>query len=126
LSAHLKASQRGINSNLEAVHVRTLGDVAELQISEFQEIIREKVGAQDRKMGRQFLLNVLVEEVGELSRVLRKGGENEVAKEVCDIIFTATSIANLVGVEVEPILKRKFVDPPLSDISRDWTDVTWK
>jgi NTP pyrophosphatase (non-canonical NTP hydrolase) len=49
-----------------------------MQISEFQEIVRKKVGVQDRKMGKQFLLNVLVEEVGELSRALRKGGESEV------------------------------------------------
>ena len=97
-----------------------------MQIAEFQQIIREKVGGQDQKMGGQFLLNVLVEEIGELSRALRKGADNEVAQEVCDIIFAATSIANLVGVEVEPLLKRKFVDPPLSDISREWTDVTWK
>jgi NTP pyrophosphatase (non-canonical NTP hydrolase) len=97
-----------------------------VEVSEFQEIIRKKVGVQDRKMGKQFLLNVLVEEVGELSRALRKGSGDDVAEEVSDVIFAVVSIANLVGVEVEPVLKRKYVDRSLSDISREWTDVNWK
>jgi NTP pyrophosphatase (non-canonical NTP hydrolase) len=89
-------------------------------------MIRKKVGVHDRKMGAQFLLNVLVEEVGELSRALRKGMGDDVAEEVCDVIFAAISIANVAGVEVEPVLKRKYIDRSLSDISREWTDVNWR
>jgi len=56
----------------------------------------------------------------------RKGTESEVAEEVSDLFFAVVSIANLVGVEIEPILKRKYVDRSISEISREWTDVTWK
>jgi len=97
-----------------------------MEISEFQSLLRERVGAQDKKMGREFLLNVLAEEVGELSRALRKGTESEVAEEVSDVVFAVMSIANLVGVDVESILKCKYVDRSLSEISRKWTDVNWK
>jgi len=97
-----------------------------MEISEFQNLLREKVGAKDKMMGREFLLNVLVEEVGELSRALRKGTESEVAEEVSDVVFAVMSIANLVGVQVETILKCKYVDRSLSEISRKWTDVNWK
>jgi len=97
-----------------------------VKISQFQRAIAEKLVGKDKQMGAQFLMNVLVEEVGELSRALRKGTTDEVAEEVCDIIFAVTSIANLRGVDVEPFLKRKYIDRPLSEISREWTDVSWR
>jgi len=97
-----------------------------MQLSEFQKILKEKVGVQDQRMGVQFLLNALVEEVGELSRALRKGTVDEVGEEICDIIFAVVSIASLVGIDIEPLLKCKYVDRTLSEISREWTDVAWK
>jgi hypothetical protein len=36
------------------------------------------------------------------------------------------SIANIFDVQVEPILKEKYLDRPLSEVSQKWTDVTWK
>jgi len=100
--------------------------VINMQISEFQTLMKEKLGDKDKQMGSDFLLNVLIEEVGELARALRKKTQTEIAEEIADVIFSTVSIANLLDIQIERILKRKYVDKPLSEISRKWTDVTWK
>jgi NTP pyrophosphatase (non-canonical NTP hydrolase) len=95
-------------------------------ISEFEQIIKDKVRNREQEMGKQFLLNAPVEEMGELSRALRKGTESKVAEEIFDMIFAVTSVANLAEVDVESLLKQKYVDRPFSEIGRNWADVTWK
>ncbi len=97
-----------------------------MQISEFQILMKNKLGDKDKQMGWAFLLNVLIEEVGELARSLRKETKTEIADEIADVIFSTVSIANVLDIQIEPILKRKYVDNPLSEIGKKWTDVTWK
>ena len=95
-------------------------------MSEFQKLMANKIGDKDKRMGQYFLLNILTEEVGELSRAVRKKTKNEIAEEIADVIFSTFSIANLFDIQVEPILKQKYVDRSVSEISNKWTDVTWK
>ena len=97
-----------------------------MEISEFQRLVGNKLSGKDRQMGSAFLMNVLMEEVGELSRAIRKKTRRRVAEEIADVIFSTVSIANLFGIQIEPILKRKYIDRPVSEISRRWTDVTWR
>ncbi len=97
-----------------------------MEISEFQKLMANKISDKDKRMGQYFLLNILTEEVGELSRAVRKKTKNEIAEEIADVIFSTFSIANLLDIQVEPILKRKYVDRSVSEISNKWTDVTWK
>ena len=97
-----------------------------MQISEFQTLMKNKLSDKDKQMGSAFLLNVLIEEVGELARALRKKTQIEIAEEIGDVIFSTVSIANVFDIQIEPVLKRKYVDKPLSEISKKWTDVTWK
>jgi len=100
--------------------------VVVMEISEFQRLMRNKLSDKDRQMGSAFLMNVLMEEVGELSRAIRKKTRTRVAEEIADVIFSTISIANLFDIQLEPILKRKYVDRPLSEIGQRWTDVTWR
>lgn len=96
-----------------------------MHFSEFQELMKRKLGDKDKQMGPAFLMNVLVEEVGELARALRKEAQADIAEEIADVIFSAISLANVSNIQVEPILKRKYMGKPLSEISKKWTDVTW-
>jgi len=100
--------------------------VVHMHISEFQTLMNKKLGDKDQQMGSAFLLNVLIEEVGELARALRKKTRTEIEEEIADVIFSTISLANVSNIQVEPILKRKYVDKSLSEISKKWTDVTWK
>lgn len=97
-----------------------------MEISKFQRLLAEKLGDKDKRIGPSFLMNVLVEEVGELSRAIRKESQKEIGEEIADVLFSALSIGNVFGIEIEPILVQKYLDRPLSDISRKWTDVTWR
>ncbi|MEM2897068.1 MAG: MazG nucleotide pyrophosphohydrolase domain-containing protein [Candidatus Bathyarchaeia archaeon] len=51
-------------------------------ISEFQKSMKEKFYEKDKQMGAAFLLSVLIEEIGELSRAIRKGSKKEVEEEL--------------------------------------------
>ena len=42
-----------------------------MEISEFQKLMKEKIGVEDSEMGSLFLFSVLVEEIGELAKAVR-------------------------------------------------------
>lgn len=66
------------------------------------------------ELGKDYFLK-LAEEVGELSRAMRKGlkaqdAENikgTIDEEIWDVIYYALAIANIYGVDVESVIKRK-------------------
>ena len=97
-----------------------------MEINVFQSLMKEKLADLDSKMGPLFLLSVLIEEIGELSKAIRDNDEVEVKKELTDIIFVAFCLANVFDMEIEPLLKSKYVDRSFNEISREWDDVTWK
>jgi NTP pyrophosphatase (non-canonical NTP hydrolase) len=97
-----------------------------MDLSNFQKIVADKFADKDCQMGPQFMTNVLVEEVGELSRAIRKESVADISEEIADVIFSSISIANLFNIDVSTILKEKYVDRSISEISRKWSDVNWK
>lgn len=97
-----------------------------MHISEFQKLMKKKFYEKDKKMGVIFLLTVFIEEVGELSRAIRKGSKKEIEEEISDVFFTLISIANLLHVKIEPLIIEKYVNRSLNEISHKWTDVNWK
>ncbi|MEM3507110.1 MAG: MazG nucleotide pyrophosphohydrolase domain-containing protein [Candidatus Bathyarchaeia archaeon] len=88
--------------------------------------MKKKFYEKDKKMGVIFLLTVFIEEVGELSRAIRKGSKKEIEEEISDVFFTLISIANLLHVKIEPLIIEKYVNRSLNEISHKWTDVNWK
>lgn len=97
-----------------------------MEINVFQSLMKEKLADLDKKMGPLFLFSVLIEEVGELSKAIRDNDEIEVRNELVDLIFVAFCLANVFDLEIEPLLKSKYVNRSLKEISGEWDDVTWK
>lgn len=56
-------------------------------------------------IGLSKILGRLVEELGELSQALRKGGKRRIKNEIGDVLFTLIALANKLGIDLESALK---------------------
>jgi NTP pyrophosphatase (non-canonical NTP hydrolase) len=72
-----------------------------MEIREFQERIRECYYEKDAARGRLGTFAWLVEEVGELSRDLRRGDREALAEEFADVFAWLASLASLCDIELE-------------------------
>ena len=79
-----------------------------MKIKEFQELIRELYLERDRKRGLDKTFLWLVEEVGELASEVRNGELSGVEEELADVVAWATSVANLLDLDLEEVLKKKY------------------
>ncbi len=70
--------------------------------------MRRRYFERDSERGLYATFTWLVEEVGELAEALLKGDRRAVEEELADVIAWTLSIANLVGVDVEEALRRKY------------------
>ena len=77
-----------------------------MEVREFQRWMDERYGERDRARGADRTFCWFVEEVGELSRALRKGTREEVEHEMGDAFAWLVSVASLAGVDVETALGR--------------------
>jgi NTP pyrophosphatase (non-canonical NTP hydrolase) len=77
-----------------------------LEIGRLQETVREAFFARDERRGLWGTYAWLVEEVGELSRALRKGGREELAEEFADVLAWLASLANLCGVDLAEVAEK--------------------
>ncbi len=77
-----------------------------MEIKEFQRKIFEDYYERDKERGLDGTFRWLVEEVGELAKALR--GEGDLEEEIADVIAWTFSVANLVGVDVEKAIVRKY------------------
>lgn len=72
-----------------------------MEIGEFQRRLREIYEKRDRARGRDGTFLWLVEEVGELSRALRRGDAANLREEFSDALAWLVSCATLCGVDME-------------------------
>ncbi len=72
-----------------------------MEIAAFQRRLREIYEARDRARGRDATFGWFVEEVGELSRALRRGEAANLREEFSDALAWLVSLANLAGVDME-------------------------
>jgi len=79
-----------------------------LEIKEFQNLIREVYLDRDAKRGADKTFLWLLEEVGELTRAYRRGEAENVGREMADVIAWLTSVANLLNVDLESELLKKY------------------
>ena len=77
-----------------------------MEVREFQRWMSERYGERDGRRGPDRTFWWFVEEVGELSRALRKGTRAEQVHEFGDAFAWLVSVANLAGVDVEEALSR--------------------
>jgi NTP pyrophosphatase (non-canonical NTP hydrolase) len=70
-------------------------------LAAFQRRIEEVYGARDRERGLAGTFLWLVEEIGELSRAVRRGDPSEMREEFGDVLAWLTTCASLAGVEMQ-------------------------
>ncbi len=81
-----------------------------MKILEFQKLIKELYFQKDKNRGLNPTFIWLVEEIGELAQILNKEKivKNKVEEELADIVAWTCSIANLLDVNLESALSRKY------------------
>ncbi|MCQ4336048.1 MAG: nucleotide pyrophosphohydrolase [Sulfolobales archaeon] len=79
-----------------------------MELRELQERMKELYFENDSRRGLYATFTWLVEEVGELAEALLSGNKEACAEEIADVVAWTLSVANLLGVDVEDAIKRKY------------------
>ena len=79
-----------------------------MKISEFQKHIKDLYFERDVKRGKEKVFLWFVEEVGELSKALRRKDFENIKEEIADCFAWLFSLANVHNVDVEEILSKKY------------------
>jgi len=79
-----------------------------VELRELQERMKELYFENDSRRGLYATFTWLVEEVGELAEALLSGSKEACAEEIADVVAWTLSVANLLGVDVEDAIKRKY------------------
>jgi NTP pyrophosphatase (non-canonical NTP hydrolase) len=79
-----------------------------MHFSEFQSLIRTMYHDKDAARGVEGTFMWLTEEIGELATALRSGTHDEQALEFADVLAWLATIANVVGVDLEDAVARKY------------------
>ena len=77
-----------------------------MTVEEFQRWMEERYGERDRRRGIDRTFGWFVEEVGELSRALRRGERSNLEHEFSDAFAWLASLANQAGVDLTDVLER--------------------
>ncbi len=99
-----------------------------MEISDFQRLMKERYGKEDKERGAYFLFVVLAAEVGELADALKKEKSKEIGEELADISFCCIALANYFGIDLERVLVSKYVNQGSKQISKKWGEPVeaWK
>jgi len=81
-----------------------------MKISEFQQLIKEIYYHRDSKRGIKGSFIWLVEEIGELARILKNENvdKKKASEEIADIYAWLTTIANLLDINMEACVLEKY------------------
>lgn len=79
-----------------------------MDIREFQDLIRRIYLARDVKRGPDKTFLWFLEEVGELTRAYRRKEKENLGEEMADVIAWLASVANLLEVDLEGELLKKY------------------
>jgi NTP pyrophosphatase (non-canonical NTP hydrolase) len=80
----------------------------EITLGEFQQLIRRMYMEKDVARGIDGTFMWLMEEVGELAAVLRKGTHEERSAEFADVLAWLATIANVAGVDLTAAVQAKY------------------
>jgi NTP pyrophosphatase (non-canonical NTP hydrolase) len=81
---------------------------AEVSFRGFQQLIRDMYLEKDVARGVDGTFMWLMEEIGELASCLRNGTHEERLGEFADVIAWLTTIANVVGVDLNEAIMKKY------------------
>ena len=93
-----------------------------MNISEFQNVMKERFGEEDRRRGPYFLTVVLTSEVGELADAIKKNNRDEIREELADVMFCVVSLANVFDVDLEREVVEKYVNQNKEKIREKWPE----
>ena len=81
-----------------------------MKISEFQNLIRDLYFKKDHNRGVNATFVWLIEEIGEFARILRREeiNINNASEELADIIAWINSLANLLSIDLESAILKKY------------------
>lgn len=79
-----------------------------MEIREFQKMIRCIYHLRDARRGRDKTFLWFLEEVGELTRAYRREEQEKVGQEMADVVAWLISLANLLNVDLEEELLKKY------------------
>ncbi|MEJ2770387.1 MULTISPECIES: MazG nucleotide pyrophosphohydrolase domain-containing protein [unclassified Stygiolobus] len=79
-----------------------------MEIKYVQEKMKEMYFEKDKLRGTYGTFTWLDEEVGELAEALLSGNRDAIEEEIADVIAWTVSVANLLGVDVEEALRKKY------------------
>lgn len=88
-------------------------------MKEFQELIHKAYFERDSRRGLFKTWLWLQEEIGELASALRKGDKENIEEEIADVIAWTVSIANLLKIDVEEALLKKYGNPPMKHFDEE-------
>ena len=80
----------------------------EISLADFQRLIRDMYLKKDVARGVDGTFMWLMEEIGELAAALREGTRDEQAAEFADVLAWLTTIANVVGVDLNEAVSKKY------------------
>lgn len=84
-----------------------------MQIDEFQQLMEDLYGAQDRERGLPSTVAWLAEEVGELAQAVRKGTREQQLHELGDVLAWLSSLANQLDLSLSDAAQRYVDSPPV-------------
>lgn len=79
-----------------------------MSIGEFQKLIEEIYYERDSHRGLAGTHMWFCEEVGELTRALRRGERNDLAGEFADVLAWLATLASIAGVDLEEAASAKY------------------
>jgi NTP pyrophosphatase (non-canonical NTP hydrolase) len=83
-----------------------------MDLADFQALMDELYGEQDRARGRPSTVAWLCEEVGELAQAVRKGTPEQQLHELGDVLAWLASLANQLDLSLTDAANRYVTDPP--------------
>lgn len=79
-----------------------------MTLREYQRLIHDIYFEKDSARGADGTFMWLVEEVGELSRALRRGTPEQQAEEFADVLAWLTTLANMKGIDLEEASAERY------------------
>ncbi len=77
-----------------------------MDLNKYQEIIRKLYFDKDSRRGLDKTFNWLVEEIGELSRAIRKKDPEKIREEFADCLAWLLSVAAILGIDAEDAMTK--------------------
>jgi len=79
-----------------------------MELSAFQSLIRDIYFQRDSQRGLDRTFLWFLEEVGEFTRSYRRGEYEKIGSEIADVIAWLASVANLLGIDLESEVLKKY------------------